>query len=459
MPPVPPVLEGAAKAAGTSGQRADDERGDVRVELVTIGDELLLGDTVNGNAAWLGRRLAEAGVEVAGSTVVGDDADTIIKAVTTALARSDAVITTGGLGPTGDDLTRDALARAAGAALVRDAGLEERIRRRAADAGIELRPMALRMAEVPEGAAIIPNSLGTAPGLRIELAGGLVYALPGVPAEMRVIMTEQVLPELRSRVTGPVPRTRTLRTAGMRESDIATALAPVEAMEDVRLAYLPDPAQVKVRITATGQDAATRLGLAEERARDLLGTAVYGADDETLDRVVCRLLAERGQTVAVAESLTAGLLGAELTMMPGASAMFLGGVITYATELKERLLGVPAELLAEHGAVHPDVAAAMAAGVRDRLGASWGLAVTGVAGPDPQDGRPVGTVFVGVAGPGTEPVVESPWLPSSGPPEALRPLLRRMTVVHALDLLRRKLLEPSKEGLWGPDQGLGKKFA
>lgn len=413
----------------------------VRVELLTVGDELLIGDTINGNAAWLGKRLAEIGVSVTRSVVVGDDLDVIVDAVTTAAGRADAVITTGGLGPTSDDVTRDALARAAGVGLRRDAGLEERIERRAEAAGIELRPMALRMADIPEGARIVPNSLGTAAGLRMELAGGIVYALPGVPPEMRVMMTEEVLPDLRAQVTGPVPRRRTLRTAGLRESEIATSLAPVEAMEGVRLAYLPDPAQVKVRITATGPDAGTLLGAAEERARDLLGTAVYGADDDTLDRVVCRLLAERHQTVAVAESLTAGLLGAELTMMAGASAMFLGGVITYATALKERLLGVPGGLLAEQGAVHPEVAAAMAAGVRDRLGASWGLAVTGVAGPEPQDGRPVGTVFIAVAGPGSEPVVESPRLPVSGPGETVRPLLRRMTVVHALDLLRRSLLE------------------
>ncbi|MEV4256443.1 nicotinamide-nucleotide amidohydrolase family protein [Spirillospora sp. NPDC049652] len=174
--------------------------------------------------------------------------------------------------------------------------------------------------------------------------------------------------------------------------------------------------------------------------RELLGDAVYGAGDETLDRVVHRLLAERGATAAAAESLTGGLIGAELTKMPGSSATFVGGVVSYATELKQRLLGVDAALLAAEGAVHPEVARQMAEGVRDRLGAAYGVAVTGVAGPEPQDGRPVGTVYVAVAGPGNTFRVTGPRLPVPGPGAESRAALRRMTVVHALDLLRRVLL-------------------
>ncbi|WP_233525976.1 CinA family nicotinamide mononucleotide deamidase-related protein [Actinomadura spongiicola] len=415
--------------------------GDVmRVELLTVGDELLLGDTVNGNAAWLGRRLADHGLEVTRSVVVGDHLDVIIEAVTSALGRADAVITTGGLGPTYDDLTRDALAAAAGVALVRDPDLERRLRDRVARAGRELRPMALRMADVPEGAKVLRNSAGSAPGLRVELPGGIVYALPGVPHEMRTIMDEAVLPELADLGARPVVARRTLRTVGMWESDVATRLAEVEAMDDVRLAYLPEPAQVKIRITVTGPGAAARLADAEARVRDLLGPVVYGTGNESLDRVVHRLLAERGATVATAESLTGGLIGAELTAMPGSSVAFGGGLVTYATEAKERLLGVPADLLAEHGAVHPDVAAAMAAGARDALDATYGLAVTGVAGPDPQDGRPVGTIFIGLAGPGELSIVIAPRLPVPGTGIEVRDVIRRMTVVHALELLRRVLL-------------------
>ncbi|MFB4315350.1 CinA family nicotinamide mononucleotide deamidase-related protein [Actinomadura sp. 21ATH] len=406
----------------------------MRVELVTIGDELLLGDTVNGNAAWMGRRLAEHGLEVTRSVVVGDGLDEIIAAVEEALERADAVITTGGLGPTYDDLTRDALAKAAGVELARDPELERGLRERVAAAGHELRPMALRMADVPAGAGVLVNSAGSAAGLRVELAGGVVYALPGVPFEMRTMIDEAVLPELAG--DSKVAR-RTLRTAAIWESELASDLAPVEAMDRVRLAYLPDPAEVKIRITATGPAAAARLDEAEEAVRELLGDAVYGSGAETLDRVVHRLLAERSATVATAESLTGGLIGAELTRMPGSSATYAGGMVAYATALKEVLLGVPGEVLAAHGAVHPDVAGAMASGVRDRLGATYGVAVTGVAGPESQDGHPVGTIFVAVAGPEGEPRVISPSLPVPGAGAEVRGVIRRMTVVHALEQLRR----------------------
>jgi nicotinamide-nucleotide amidase len=207
---------------------------------------------------------------------------------------------------------------------------------------------------------------------------------------------------------------------------------------------------VKIRITVAGSDAADRLTHVEARVRELLGAAVYGAEDESLDRVVHRLLAERSATVATAESLTGGLVGAELTGMPGSSATYAGGMVTYATEAKHRLLGVPAALLAEHGAVHPDVAAAMAAGVRDALGATYGLAVTGVAGPDPQDGRPVGTIFVGLAGPAETRIVTAPRLPVPGTGPETRAVIRRMTVVHALELLRRVLLGLAVEDLAAP---------
>jgi competence/damage-inducible protein CinA-like protein len=424
----------------------------MRVELLTIGDELLLGTTINGNAAWLGQRLADIGIEVVRSVVVGDDEAVIIEAVTEALRRADAVITTGGLGPTYDDLTRDALATAAGVRLLRDPVLETRLRERAATRGRPLQPMALRMADVPEGASQLANPAGTAPGLRLELPGGVVYALPGLPHEMRAIVDEVLLPELRSRLEGPMPLRRTLRIAGVWESVLASRLAPVEALSGVRLAYLPGVAEVKVRITATGPDAQVLLGEAEELARDLLGTAVYGAEDDSLDRVVHRLLAERAATVAVAESLTGGLLGAELTRMPGSSATFLGGVVSYATPLKASLLGVPGELLDACGAVHPRVALAMAAGARDRLGASYGLAVTGVAGPEPQDGRPVGTVHIGLAGPGNESVTESPALVVHRGGERARDLIRRMSVVHALDLLRRRILGLDATREWDDGQ-------
>jgi competence/damage-inducible protein CinA-like protein len=413
----------------------------VRVELLTVGDELLRGDTANGNATWLGWRLTEAGAEVARGTVVPDDLDVIARALGDALRRADAVIVTGGLGPTSDDMTREALARAAGVSLRRDAEVEGRLRERAAERHVPLRPDALRMADVPDGATLLPNPAGSAPGLRMSLPDGVVYALPGVPSEMRAIAEESVLPEL----SGAVVCAGVLRTATIWESVVADRLGPIEAMAGVKLAYYASPGEVRVRIEARGAD---RLAEAQTAARELLGSALYGAGEVTLDRVVHGLLAERNATVAVAESLTGGLIGARLTAMPGSSATFAGGVIAYATPLKHALLGVPEDLLAAHGPVHPDVAAAMARGVRERVGASYGLAVTGVAGPEPQDGRPVGTVHVAVADSGGAVAVRSPALPVPADGERARVIVREMTVVHALDLLRRVMLGLQDSDPW-----------
>lgn len=404
-----------------------------RVELLTVGDELLRGDTANGNATWLGRRLTEAGAEVARSAVVPDELDVIAGAVTDALRRADAVVVTGGLGPTSDDLTREALALAAGVGLHRDAEVEGRLRERAAARNVPLRPDALRMADVPEGATVLPNPAGSAPGLKLTLPDGVVFALPGVPAEMRVITEESVLPEL----GGETVSARVLRTAAIWESVVAHRLAPVEALPGVKLAYYASPGEVRVRIEARSADL---LAGAESAARELLGSAVYADGKTTLDRVVHGLLAERDATVAVAESLTGGLIGAELTAMAGSSATFAGGVIAYATPLKHALLGVPEDLLTAHGAVHPEVAAAMARGVRERLGTTYGLAVTGVAGPEPQDGHPVGTVHVTVADFGGAVATRTPGLSIPADGTRARSVIRQLTVVHALDLLRRVML-------------------
>ena len=419
----------------------------MRVEIISVGDELLSGTIVNGNAAWLGEALTGAGFDVPRGAVVPDDPAAIRDAVAAAAGRADAVVLTGGLGPTSDDRTREALAAGAGVGIVRDGTAERRIRDfYAAPGRPRMRQESLRMADVPEGAALLENPVGSAPGLCVELFGRPVYALPGVPAEMRAITTGAVLPDLARRAGRPdVIVTRTLRTAVAYESGVAERLRGIEADLDpgVTLAYLAAPGQVRVRLTVHGRDHAAvtaRLDAAESEVRRRLGDVVFGVDEDTLDRVVHRLLAERGATVAAAESLTGGLIGAALTAMPGSSATFRGGVVAYATELKATELGVPEDLLAAHGAVHPDVAAAMATGVATRLGARYGVAVTGVAGPEPQDGQPVGTVHVAVSdvsdsgrdAPNT--IVHSPLLPGA------RANIRELTVVHALDLLRRYLL-------------------
>ena len=421
----------------------------MRVEIVAVGDELLSGAVVNGNAAWLGEALTGAGFDVARGSVVGDGTTDIVAVVTSAIWHADAVVVTGGLGPTSDDRTREALATSAGVPMGRDGEAERRIRAfYAAPGRPRLRAESLRMADVPAGATLLPNPVGSAPGLLAEIDGCPVYAVPGVPAEMRGMVTESVLPDLARRAGRPdVIITRTLRTAVAYESGVAERLRPFEAGLDgadgLTLAYLAAPGQVRVRLTAHAADRATaltRLDDAEAAVRRLLGDVVYGTDDDTLDGVVHRLLAERGATVAAAESLTGGLIGAALTAMPGSSATFRGGVVAYATELKGSELGVPRDLLAAQGAVHPEVAAAMATGVATRLGADYGVAVTGVAGPEPQDGRPVGTVHIAVTaltGSGRDrknTIVHSPLLAGS------RGAIRELTVVHALDLVRRHLL-------------------
>jgi len=413
----------------------------VRVELVAVGTELLLGDIVNSNAAWLGQRLAEAGIDVTDSVVVGDNIERIVSVLRTALARADAVVVTGGIGPTQDDVTREALAAVAGVALVRDAELEARLRDRFERLRRDVPEMNYRQADVPVGGQPLPNPKGTAPGIRLEVDGAVVYLMPGVPHEMQTMFGDTVLPDLLRRAGEPsVIVNRVLRTAGMWESAVAGALGPLvdelTAAGNPTLAFLASAGQTRVRITAKAasrDDALALVAPVEARARAALGPAVYGFDDDTLDGVVAGLLRSRGETVSVAESLTGGMLGATLTGSPGASDVFAGGIVAYATDLKTRLLGVPAELVDQEGVVSAAVATAMAAGVRRTLATTFGLALTGVAGPAEQDGQPVGTVHIGLATPTGE-LVRSVRLPGD------RARIRLFACVAAINLLRLHLV-------------------
>ena len=409
----------------------------MRVELLAVGTELLFGDIVNTNAAWLGQRLAEVGIDVTTSVVVGDNIGRIAEAVTVALGRADALVVTGGIGPTQDDLTREALAAAAGVALVRDPDLEAALRERFTALRRDVPEMNYRQADLPAGATSIPNPRGSAPGVRVEIGGGVAYALPGVPHEMRRMFADSVLPDLLR--SGGQPACivhRVLRTAGLWESAVAAALADqVERLErsgGVTVAFLASGGQTRVRLTAkagTPEEALALIAPEEAAARAALGNAVYGADDDTLEGVVAGLLRERGATVAVAESLTGGLLGARLTDSPGSSDVFAGGVVAYATEVKRDLLGVPDDV----PVISDACATAMAEGARDRVGATYGLALTGVAGPDEQEGRPVGTVHVGLAGPDGV-AARALRLPGD------RTLVRSYAVVAALNVLRLHLI-------------------
>ena len=429
----------------------------MKAEIVAIGTELLLGDVVNGNAAWLGRRLAEIGVDVEQTAAVGDNVSRIAAVIQAACERADVVITTGGLGPTQDDLTREALATLTGVPLVRDAGLEAALRARYAAAGRpDFAPNNLRMADYPQGATILPNPAGTAPGLRITAANSVIYALPGVPSEMRELFLRHLRDDLAKRAgQSAVLLSRYVHTVGRWESEVADALAGFDAELDAAgnptIAYLASEGQTRVRITAkaAGLAEATELvDAAEARVRALLGDVVYGVDDDTLESVVQRLLVDAGATVAAAESLTGGLLGAALTSISGSSATFRGGIVAYATDAKASVLDVPADLLDRRGAVDPDVALAMARGVRRRFGSTYGLATTGVAGPTEQEGKPVGTVFVALVGSdgagfdgagydGTG--FEGAGVVRAAQLRGDRGRIRRSTVQIALDLLRRRL--------------------
>jgi nicotinamide-nucleotide amidase len=375
----------------------------MHIEVVTIGDELLLGYTIDTNAAHLARTLAAEGVEIARRTTVGDSADAIAAAVRDGLDRAGAVITTGGLGPTSDDLTKPSIAALFGRGLVLDeehlAWMEERFTR------LFQRPMPAanrQQAMLPEGARKLRNNHGSAPGIWLEDdRGRWVAMLPGVPREMRGMLGDTLLPLIRERIGDDrrVVSSRTLRTTGIGESFIADRVASLDqGVGDVALAYLPNAEGTDLRVTVRGarpDDAARRLAAAAERLRTVVGDAVYGEDGADLAAVVLDLCREKGLTVGVAESCTGGLLGARLTAIPGSSDVVVGGVIAYSNTLKVSLLGVPSPALAEHGAVSEPVVRAMASGARSATGASIGVAITGIAGPGGgTEEKPVGTVWV-----------------------------------------------------------------
>ena len=412
----------------------------MRCEIIGVGTELLLGQIINTNAAWIGQRLADVGWDCLRHTVVGDNEQRIAETIREALDRADAVIVTGGLGPTQDDVTREALAAVAGVSLVRQPDLEQWLRERFARMGVRrMAEMNLRQADVPEGARVIDNPRGTAPGLIVELDGKPTYAVPGVPREMEAMLERVVLPDLAARAgEGRAIVSRTLRTVGVGESRLAERLTPLweeAGAGQATLAYLASPGEVRVRLTAVGatrEEALAEIAPVEARVRQELGDIVYGTDDETLEAVVGRLLREQGLSLATAESLTGGLLGGRVTGIAGASDYYLGGVVAYATDAKASQLGVDSDLLAAEGPVSEPVAAAMATGARNAFGADLGLAATGVAGPTEQSGRRVGTLCLGVAdAAGTA----AKTLTAPGD----RTQVRLWTCSVALDLLRRRL--------------------
>jgi nicotinamide-nucleotide amidase len=409
----------------------------MRCEVVAIGTELLLGQIVDTNSAWIGARLAEAGIDSYFQTKVGDNLARIVGCIRQALERSDAVILCGGLGPTQDDITREAIAEVMGVPLVRSAELVERITALFASRRRAMAANNLRQADVPEGASVIPEMPGTAPGLICPVGAKVIYAVPGVPHEMQTMLRCTVLPDLQRRAgVSAVIRSRVLRTWGHTESGLAELLAPrmleLDALGNPTLAFQASGIEgIKVRITAkAADDASAEAILAAEEAllRPLLGEIVFGIDEQTMESVVVDLLQERGLTLALAESVSGGLASTRVSAVPGAGDALRGALVAYARDIKFALLDVP-----EGPVVCATAARAMAAGVRKLLSADVGLATTGVAGPDEQDGQPVGTVFLGLA---LGDSVEAREVHLPGDPDRVR----QYAVISVLDLLRRHLL-------------------
>jgi len=381
------------------------------IELVTVGTELLLGFTVDTNSAEIGRTLAAGGVRVVRRTAVADDVAAIRDAVSAALQRTGVVITTGGLGPTADDITKSAVAALFGVRLVFDPSVWAALEARFARFGRIPTANNRGQADIPEGAAVLPNRWGTAPGLWLDGEPGLVIMLPGVPIEMRNLLETYVVPRFAARGgSASVIRSATVRTTGIAESTLAERMGDIEArIAPLSLAYLPGLGSVDLRVTAwnlDGEEADRRLAEAVRLMADRAGDHAYGTGSDDLAAIVLAELRRRSLRIGVAESCTGGLLGGRLTAIPGSSSQFLGGVIAYADETKHRLLGVPLDLLATFGAVSEPVARAMALGAARSLDAEVAVAITGVAGPDGGTAeKPVGTVWFGFVWPGGEEAV------------------------------------------------------
>ncbi|HEY5098192.1 MAG TPA: competence/damage-inducible protein A [Acidimicrobiales bacterium] len=427
----------------------------MRIEIVAVGTELLLGQITDTNSRWMGEHLAAIGVDSHFHQAVGDNHERMVLAFRTALARSDGVIVCGGLGPTHDDITREAIAEVMNVSLHRDEQAVARMRTVFTSRGREMPESNLRQADVPDGATVIPQTKGTAPGLICPVGHKVVYAVPGVPYEMADMFERAIAPDLVQRMTERGEATgvivsRVIRTWGMSESGLAETLADHIDHLDAAPAGSPDgpappPATVaflasgiegiKVRVTVRSDDQATasaRLDAEEREIRRILeeaaGDVVFGIDDEAIEDAVARVLVADGLTLGLAESLTGGLAASRLVNVPGASRWFRGSVVSYASEVKYRVLGVP-----EGPVVSEDAARAMADGARSVLRADVGLSMTGVAGPDPQDDQPPGTVFVGLSRPGHGTQAFAFTVPGD------RDRVRQYATIAALDLLRRTL--------------------
>lgn len=421
--------------------------GALNIELINTGSELMLGRVLNTHQQWLCRRLADLGYIVSRQVAIADTAQDILQSVRDALGHADLVITTGGLGPTSDDITRDLIAGLLGRELKEDAGVVGQIEKFFALRNRKMPERTRVQAMVPEGARVLANPNGTAPGLAIDLnpnpfrpgqTRSLLIMLPGPPRELRPMFDESVTPLLKGLLQPEPFACKTLRTSGIGESDLAAITEKSLAafvVNGLGIAYCARVGSVDLRLTASGSGAESLVSEAAASVRPAVKQWVFGEDDDELQNVIVKLLTERNKTLATAESCTGGGIANLITNVPGASAIFLCGLVTYSNEAKQKLLGVSAKTLAEHGAVSEAVAAEMANGALRQSGADFSISVTGIAGPaggTPE--KPVGTVFMGIATPaGVK--VEKRFNPYD------RETFKQVTVQQALMLLRSALLK------------------
>ena len=411
----------------------------MRGELIFVGTELLLGQIVNTNAAYLGENLASLGVDIYHSSVVGDNLDRIKEAIQTALGRSELVLVTGGLGPTFDDITREGIAAAIGRELVYEprvmAQIEEHFRR----VKHPILPIHRRQAYIlSEECQVALNPIGSAPGLIIEVGGKWIIAMPGVPREMERMCEDTIFLWIAERAGKGVIKSKVLKVCGMGESGVANELQEiVKPLTNPTIAFLAKPNEVSVRITAKASDsdeASKMIAVVADKIKEKLGENIFGEDDQTMEQTVGSLLSAQHSTLAIAESCTGGLISDRITDIPGSSSYFQGTVVAYSNQIKLDLLGVSIADLDQHGAVSPPVAIQMAQGVRNLSKADYGLGITGIAGPTgatPQ--KPVGLVYVGLASQHGAYSREFRFVGD-------RVIIKRRASQMALDMLRRELL-------------------
>lgn len=374
----------------------------MKAEIITIGDEIIHGEILDSNSAYIGDKLSSLGIEIAFKTSVGDDLKRIIEAIKLAVERADLVIATGGLGPTNDDLTKKGIVKAFKRNLVFHEDIlkkvEEGFRRR----GIEMPKINQNQALLPQGAKALPNKYGSAPGIFLQEGKRFFFALPGVPLEMKTILENEILPFLKTRSSRKAVLQKVLRTTGMVESAIYEKMDPVlKVKSPVKIGFLPSfsGVDIKLRITSESEDLARKdISEIEQKIREILNENIYGIDKESLEEIVGRLLYDKKKTISVAESCTGGLIGEKLTSISGSSNYFMDGMITYSNQSKMEFLKIPGEILEKYGAVSEEVAILMAEGVRKVSNTDYGVSATGIAGPTGgTEEKPVGLVYIGFA--------------------------------------------------------------